>query len=162
MWQWWTGSIEYGGNIQDGAIEYTNIIGDAIIGGIKIIEYIGDIEFIEVLKHIENIEVIEYTKSSGGRRYDVSTSVTSNFKDNGVIKDNGDNMIEKTEPFEFVQEEDMEFENLDNPRGSMGMAEWDLEQDEMEQQMNEEIRLLSHDIFADKKNLLEELTFNHE
>ena len=162
MWQWWTGSIEYGGNIQDDVIKYTNIIGDAIIGGIKIIEYIGDIEFIEVLKHIENIEVIEYTKSSGGRRYDVSTSVTGNFKDNGVIKDNGDNMIEKTEPFEFVQEEDMEFENLDNPRGSIGMAEWDLEQDEMEQQMNEELRLLSYDIFADKKNLLEELIFNHE
>lgn len=71
-------------------------------------------------------------------------------------------MIEKTEPFEFVQEEDMEIENLDNPRGSIGMAEWDLEQDEMEQQMNEELRLLSYDIFADKKNLLEELFFNHE
>tara|TARA_Y100000034_G_scaffold132984_1_gene197345 strand:- start:479 stop:694 length:216 start_codon:yes stop_codon:yes gene_type:complete len=71
-------------------------------------------------------------------------------------------MIEKTEPFEFVQEEDMKFEILDNPRGSMGMAEWDLEQDETEQQMNEELRLLSHDIFADKKNLLEELIFNHE
>ena len=71
-------------------------------------------------------------------------------------------MIEKTEPFEFVQEEDMEFENPDNPRGFSGMAEWDLEQDEMEQQMNEKLRLLSHDIFADKRNLLEELIFNHE
>jgi hypothetical protein len=71
-------------------------------------------------------------------------------------------MIEKTEPFEFVQEEDMEFEKLDTPRGTIGMAEWDLEQDETEQQMNEELRLLSHDIFTDKKNLLEELVFNHE